>query len=106
MSRTVESGGRRRPEEMKFAYAGPFHPVLDPIRAVKPMLDRLGVAVSPQPRYAATSGERYDIESAIGRTMADYLAYTFGREREGQRAGRQRRSSRRTNERVTKQVTS
>lgn len=78
MSAPSNSARPRRNEELKFANAGPFARLLNPIRAPKPKRDRAGNVLDPQPRYAATSAERYDIGAAIGREQERALGVRFG----------------------------
>jgi len=65
---------------MHFAYSGPFSNLIDPIRPVKPARDPDGRIIEPQPRYTPTSPERYSIESALPRSIVDYLVHLCGRE--------------------------
>lgn len=94
MKPTVESRGRRRQEEMRFAHAGPFAPLLDPIRVTKPARDRAGHIATPEPRYTA-SPENYTIAARVGTRIATLLELAFGRERASAPGGSSRTRRRR-----------
>jgi hypothetical protein len=74
----------RRNDEMKFAYAGPFVTLLDPIKVLPPSDER----------YAATSPENYTIGSRIDETIAQALVDRFGSEALRVRSKRARRGKR------------
>lgn len=59
---------KRRGDAMNFAYAGPFAPLLNPIRTL-PLTKE---------RYTPDSAERYDIASAIGEALTRELGVRFG----------------------------
>lgn len=79
-------GGRaRRNDELKFAYSGPFAPLLDPIRTLPVTAER----------YAAASAESYTIGSRIPEETRARLVefFTTGRapkRRRGRRGGGRR----------------
>lgn len=87
----------RRNEEMKFAYAGPFVTLLDPIRPVPPVRDLAGNVLVSQPRYAATSAESWNIASAIrgteaGDVLIPYMAAAAIVPKKRRRGGRRRKA--------------
>ena len=82
----------RRNDEMKFAYAGPFAPLLNPIRLVKPERGPSGIVLHKQPRYTPYSPESYTVGTQVD---VGLLIQVFGREhgsapkrRRGSRGGR------------------
>jgi hypothetical protein len=83
-------GRKRRSEELKFAYSGPFAPLLDPaVGRALPVTDE---------RYIPDSVERYDVSSAIGEELTRELGVRFGsnaavtnRPKRRRRGGRGRR---------------
>jgi len=75
--------GRRRPEEMKFAYSGPFHycGLLSRVGRsfAKPYRDLRGEPML-KARYSATSAENYTIGAALGPEVIRAIVAKFGRE--------------------------
>lgn len=95
MKPTVESKGRRRQEEMRFTYSGPFAaPLLNPVSPPKPARDRAGHIVTLEPRYTA-SPENYTIGARVGTRIATLLELAFGRERASAPGGSSRTRRRR-----------
>jgi hypothetical protein len=93
---TTTNARPRRNEEMKFAYAGPFVTLLDPIRPVPPARDLSGKVLARQPRYSATSAENWNIASAIrgtpaGDVLIPYVAAAGTVPKKRRRGGRGRK---------------
>jgi hypothetical protein len=100
-SNSRSGGGKRRPEEMKFIFVGPFHPLNDDrvgrtrgeiFTLTQPEGGRSHIATG-EGRYSCST-ENYTIGAAIGYAKAQLIEEKFGRERGSAPTRRKRTRSR------------